>query len=176
MSVTASPALITASCAAATNDRPAGNRRNSDVCDKNTRRGGGSPGMTHSIPALTQREDANSLADITGTGAPQLEGHFVDRDQVARIRVIIERRAAPHGQMRSTPADVYPTVVLPADYPAAETASARSCNRRYSPSAPITPSTPASRPRSPGPWGDRSTAAPRSPQRPHTRVFAGHMT
>ena len=56
MSVTASPALITASCAAATNDRPAGNRRNSDVCDKNTRRGGGrSPGMTHSIPALTDR-------------------------------------------------------------------------------------------------------------------------
>ena len=40
MSVTASPALITASCAAAMNDRPAGNRRNSDVCDKNTRRGG----------------------------------------------------------------------------------------------------------------------------------------
>ena len=42
MSVTASPALITASCAAATNERPAGNRRNSEVCDKNTRRGGGS--------------------------------------------------------------------------------------------------------------------------------------
>ena len=41
MSVTASPARITASCAAATNDRPAGNRRNSDVCDKNTRRGDG---------------------------------------------------------------------------------------------------------------------------------------
>jgi hypothetical protein len=82
-----------------------------------------------------------------------LEGHFVDRDQVARIRVIIERRAAPHGQMRSTPADVYPTVVLPADYPAAETASAPSCNRRHSPSAPITPSTPASRPRSPGALG-----------------------
>ena len=55
MSVTASPALITASCAAATNDRPAGNRRNSDVCDKNTRRGGGSLGITHSIPALTDR-------------------------------------------------------------------------------------------------------------------------
>src|SRR6185503_12158760 len=60
MSVTASPALITASCAAATNDRPAGNRRNSDVCDKNTRRGGSSPAMTHSIPALTHREDTNS--------------------------------------------------------------------------------------------------------------------
>ena len=57
MSVTASPALITASCAAATNDRPAGNRRNSDVWDKNTRRGGGSLDMTHSIPALTQREN-----------------------------------------------------------------------------------------------------------------------
>ena len=54
MSVTASPARVTADSAAATNDRPAGNRRNSDVCDKNTRRGGGrSPDMTHSIPALT---------------------------------------------------------------------------------------------------------------------------
>ncbi len=39
MSVNASPALFTASCAAATNERPTGNRRNSDVCDKNTRRG-----------------------------------------------------------------------------------------------------------------------------------------
>src|SRR6185437_12833528 len=57
MSVTASPALITASCAAATNDRPAGYRRNSDVWDKNTRRGGGSLGITHSIPAFTQREN-----------------------------------------------------------------------------------------------------------------------
>ena len=57
MSVTASPALITASCAAAMNDRPAGNRRNSAVCDKNTRRGGSSLGMTHSIPALTPRDD-----------------------------------------------------------------------------------------------------------------------
>ena len=53
MSVTASPALITASWAAAMNDRPAGNRRNSEVCDKNTRRGGSSLGITHSIPALT---------------------------------------------------------------------------------------------------------------------------
>jgi hypothetical protein len=35
------------------NDRPTGNRRNSDVCDKNTRRGGNSLGITHSIPALT---------------------------------------------------------------------------------------------------------------------------
>src|SRR3954452_2419513 len=51
MSVTASPALITASCAAATNDRPAGNRRNSDVCDKNTRRGGGSLDMTPQHPS-----------------------------------------------------------------------------------------------------------------------------
>ena len=69
MSVTASPALITASCAAATNDRPAGNRRNSDVCDKNTRRGGGSPDMTHSIPALTQREDTNSQANRVQRGS-----------------------------------------------------------------------------------------------------------
>jgi hypothetical protein len=60
MSVTASPALITASCAAATNDRPTGNRRNSDACDKNTRRGGNSLGITHSIPALTHRENAHS--------------------------------------------------------------------------------------------------------------------
>ena len=59
MSVTASPALITASCAAATNERPAGYRRNSEVWDKNTRRGGGSLGITHSIPALTQRENTN---------------------------------------------------------------------------------------------------------------------
>ena len=50
------PARDTADSAAATNDRPAGNRRNSDVCDKNTRRGGGrSPDMTHSIPVLIRR-------------------------------------------------------------------------------------------------------------------------
>ena len=59
MSVTASPALATASCAAATNERPTGNRRNSDVCDRNTRRGDGSLGMTHSFPALTHRENTN---------------------------------------------------------------------------------------------------------------------
>jgi hypothetical protein len=63
MSVTASPALSTASCAAVTNDRAAGNRRNSGVWDKNTRRGGGSTAMTHSIPARTQREDTNSRAN-----------------------------------------------------------------------------------------------------------------
>ena len=57
MSVTASPALITASCAAATNERRTGYRRNSEVCDRNTRRGGiGSLGITHSIPALSQGE------------------------------------------------------------------------------------------------------------------------
>ena len=60
MSVTASPARATASWAAATNDRPDGYRRSSDVCDKNTRRGGGSLGTTHSIPACTQRENTNS--------------------------------------------------------------------------------------------------------------------
>src|SRR4051794_34092522 len=75
MSVTASPARATASCAAATNDRPNGNRRNSDVCDKNTRRGGELPGITHSIPALTHRENTNLQADgaapATGpSGAP----------------------------------------------------------------------------------------------------------
>src|SRR6478736_154445 len=63
MSVTASPARATASCAAATNDRPTGNRRNSDVCDNNTRRGGEPLGITHSIPALTHREDTKSQAD-----------------------------------------------------------------------------------------------------------------
>ena len=51
MSVTACPARATASCAAATNDRPTGNRRNSDVCDKNPRRGDGElPNMTYSFP------------------------------------------------------------------------------------------------------------------------------
>ena len=53
MSVTASPALITASCAAATNELPTGNRRNSEVCDKNTRRGGNSLAITHNIPTIT---------------------------------------------------------------------------------------------------------------------------
>jgi hypothetical protein len=65
MSVTASPALITASCAAATNERPTGYRRNSDVWDKNTRRGSGSLGITHSIPALTRRENINLQADVS---------------------------------------------------------------------------------------------------------------
>jgi hypothetical protein len=45
MSVTASPARATACSAAVTNDRPDGNRRSSDVCDRNTRRGVGSPDM-----------------------------------------------------------------------------------------------------------------------------------
>ena len=58
-----SPALITASCAAATNDRPVGNRRNSDVCDKNTRRGAGSLAITHSVPASTRPKDTNSQSD-----------------------------------------------------------------------------------------------------------------
>ena len=40
ISVTASPARLTADYAAATNERSDGNRRNSDVCDRNTRRGG----------------------------------------------------------------------------------------------------------------------------------------
>src|SRR3954447_17446882 len=65
MSVTASPARATASCAAATNDRPTGNRRNSDVCDKKTRRGDGrSPDMTHSIPARTPPEYTNSRTTV----------------------------------------------------------------------------------------------------------------
>src|SRR3954462_9612824 len=65
MSVTASPARATASCAAATNDRPAGTRRNSDVGDKNPRRGDGRlPDITHSIPARTLPEHINSQATV----------------------------------------------------------------------------------------------------------------
>lgn len=45
------PARSTASCAASMNDRPTGKRHSSEVCDSNTRRGGGSPDMTRSIPA-----------------------------------------------------------------------------------------------------------------------------
>ena len=45
MSPIASPARVTAASAAATNDRPAGNSRNSEVWLKNTRRG----------PVMTQR-------------------------------------------------------------------------------------------------------------------------
>jgi hypothetical protein len=50
-------------CAAATNDRPIGNRRNSDVCDKNTRRGGGSLAMTPQHPSTHPPENAKSQAD-----------------------------------------------------------------------------------------------------------------
>src|SRR6185295_8787259 len=71
MSVTASPALITASCAAATNERPAGYRRSSAVWDKNTRRGGGSLGITHSIPALTQRENTQFAGGRACTASPR---------------------------------------------------------------------------------------------------------
>ena len=63
MSVTAYPALITASCAAATNDRPAGNRRNSDVCDKNTRRGGRSLAITPQHPSTHPTRHTSSQAD-----------------------------------------------------------------------------------------------------------------
>ena len=48
------PAFETADSAAATNDRSAGNRRSSEVCDKNTRLGGATTrGMTQSITAIT---------------------------------------------------------------------------------------------------------------------------
>ena len=51
MSVSASPAPATADSAVATNDRPAGKRRNSAVCDENTRRGGGRPqDIGHRMP------------------------------------------------------------------------------------------------------------------------------
>src|SRR5689334_6462368 len=52
MSVTASPARATAASAAATNDRDDGNRRNSEVCDKNTRRAGGRGGPGGRPPAV----------------------------------------------------------------------------------------------------------------------------
>ena len=74
MSVTASPARATASCAAATNERPAGNRRNSEVWDKNTRRGGllaittasqHSPNAKHQFPggrrAALARQGASAI-------------------------------------------------------------------------------------------------------------------
>jgi hypothetical protein len=56
MSVTASPARATAASAADTNDRPAGNRRSSEVCDRNTRRG-----TTESaVPVSGPRDDPNA--------------------------------------------------------------------------------------------------------------------
>ena len=62
MSVTASPALLTADSAAATNDRPSGYRRSSEAWDKNTRRGGGSdarsPDTTHSMPETPAHAEA----------------------------------------------------------------------------------------------------------------------
>jgi len=58
MTATASPARATADSAAVMNDRLPGNCRSSDVCDNNTRRGGGRfADMTHNIPALTQVVD-----------------------------------------------------------------------------------------------------------------------
>lgn len=68
MSVTASPALITASCAAATKERPAGCRRNSEVWDKNTRRGRGSLGITHSIPVPPPKAD-RTFAEGSNVGS-----------------------------------------------------------------------------------------------------------
>ena len=50
MSITASPSLDHRVLRPPTNDRPAGNRRNSDLWDKNTRRGVGSLGMTPQHP------------------------------------------------------------------------------------------------------------------------------
>ncbi len=50
-----SPAWATADSAAATNERPDGNRRNSDVCDKNTRRGGGRSLGTTPIASQSHR-------------------------------------------------------------------------------------------------------------------------
>ena len=75
----------------------------------------------------------------------------MDRDQVARIRVIIERRAAWANALY--PGRRLPDSGLARRLPPAETACAPSCNRRHPPSAPITPSTPASRPRSPRAFG-----------------------
>src|SRR5690349_8358678 len=65
------PARVTADSAAATNDRPTGSRRSSDVCDRNTRRGGGrSPGMTHSIPVLARwRHEATPSLGLASTSS-----------------------------------------------------------------------------------------------------------
>ena len=54
MSATASPARDTASFAAATNDRCAGRRANSEVWLRNTFR---AADMTHSIPTVTRKVD-----------------------------------------------------------------------------------------------------------------------
>ena len=73
MSVTASPALITASCAAATNDRPAGNRRNSDVWDKNTRRGAAVTGHDPQHPSTHPIVGGDSVGRcVQGNGQRQL--------------------------------------------------------------------------------------------------------
>jgi hypothetical protein len=65
MSVTASAALITASCAAATNERPTGYRCNSAVWDKNTRRGEGSLGITQH-PSTHPTREHQWPADLPG--------------------------------------------------------------------------------------------------------------
>jgi hypothetical protein len=66
MSITASPALATADSAAATNDRLLGNRRSSEVCDKNTRRGDGTArAITRSIPVIT-RWGQNAKVELSG--------------------------------------------------------------------------------------------------------------
>jgi hypothetical protein len=62
MSVTASP-TATASSAAATNDRPAGNHRNYDVCDKNTsshQPGNPSLSTAYRRPALPTHTDRSA--------------------------------------------------------------------------------------------------------------------
>ena len=72
MSVTASPARVTADSAAATNDRSAGYRRNSDVCDRNTRRGGGRSRDMRTAFQL-HRSTAPLTARQAGTGAATLD-------------------------------------------------------------------------------------------------------
>src|SRR3954447_18304667 len=120
MSITASPARATAASAAATNDRPAGNRRNSDVCDKNTRRGGRpSPDMTHSIPALTQwRQDLSLVPASTHAGAgtsgapPSLldgaSGPRVDLLRRPHRRPPVELDEPAGGTSRAAPMAVWP--------------------------------------------------------------------
>jgi hypothetical protein len=57
MSTMASPALVTACSATATNDRPAGSLRNSEVWLRNTRRGRGTT-KSHPLPRSQTRPSA----------------------------------------------------------------------------------------------------------------------
>ena|SRR5215831_24528 len=85
MSVTASPARVTASAAAATNDRAAGNSRNSVVWLKNTRRG---PAMITRYPAT----HCDLLLQLPSLQAPR--SHARDHRVLGRQKPIAQRRPA----------------------------------------------------------------------------------